>query len=153
MVNKTQNIIRVKENENTKLIQSHYSEVTMVLVKQSLARALRDYETLQQDINPGFDIYLWLSETLGEGFAEDTVRKAINTHSTYFFVPEKLIAICRIISDKRTLKLLSDYLIRQSNEIKSDEKPDMSIDDALEMFLLQLPNTVIRKLEKKIARK
>lgn len=79
-------------------------------VKISLKRALMDYEDKQREYDETFDVYEYLSETLGEGFAEPTLRKWVNIHQNSFCNHEQLLLISKLISDPRPVKILINYL-------------------------------------------
>jgi hypothetical protein len=108
MSKEKQNIIPIKSTDN-------YLEVNLRKVKVALKRSLMDYEDKQRGFDETFDIYEYLSENLGEGFSEPTLRKWTNIHQNCFCNPDQLLLISKLINDYRPVKILITYLEFNSN--------------------------------------
>lgn len=82
---------------------------TLRKVKLALKRMILDYEEKRREYEEDFDVYDFICETLGEGFAEPTVRKFLNINNSSFFEPEKFLALCDLCNDYRPVQVLKKY--------------------------------------------
>lgn len=92
--------------------------ISLKRVKIVLKRSLMDFEDkMKEQMNDEyFDVYDYIRD-LGEGFAEATVRRYLNTTTNDFFKPTQLVILCRNIKDKRPLIANADYLINVGRDL------------------------------------
>jgi len=92
--------------------ESTNKEFTLRNVKTCLKRALMDYESnVQKSTHDNFfDVYDHVSEVLGEGFSEPTLRKWLNISNTQFCQPQQLITLCNYINNRKPIDALIEYL-------------------------------------------
>jgi hypothetical protein len=103
---------QVKYNQQIIGVKSTDREHSLRIVKICLKRALMDYEANVQKttFDKFFDVYDHISEVLGEGFSEPTLRKWININTTHFCQPQQLIVLCNYIKNRKPIDALIEYM-------------------------------------------
>lgn len=91
--------------------------ITLINLKVSLKRVLGDFENKMQEEDERYDVYFDLQENLGEGFAEPTVRKWLNTHNNEYPPLTRLVTLCRQIGASKPLRVAANYLIMVADAI------------------------------------
>lgn len=115
------NILELYTQDNSEINQMNLRKV-----KTTLKRSIMDYESMirEKTEDEFFDVFNYLQDSLGEGFAEPTIRKWLNPGNQNFPEVEKLITLCKQINDFKPLKATIKYLEAIDGTLEQNKSAD-----------------------------